>query len=60
MRATDRDGRRVKLDVDGERGDVIERRVRDEQRREARGADGVECNKRRCRDDLPPPAPAAK
>lgn len=30
VRAIDRDGRRVKLDVDGRSGEVIERRYRDE------------------------------
>jgi hypothetical protein len=58
VRATDRDGRRVKLDVDAARGEVIERRFRDGDRRGER-ADGAECSKRRCRDDLPA-APASR
>lgn len=59
-RATDRSGARVKLDINPRTGEVIEQRQ--DGRRHARGDDearggkdgsSAECNKRRCRDDLP-------
>ncbi len=65
VKATDRDGRRVKLYVNPQTGDVLDRRQRDAKResygsRAAQGGQqpGVECNKRRCRDDLPQAAGA--
>lgn len=74
VRATDRNGARIKLHLDAQSGAVLDRRFRDGHEDEARedsrrrSRDGVDCNKRRCRDDLPPvttpatgqpPAPAA-
>ena len=59
-RATDRSGARVKLDINPRTGEVIEQRQ--DGRRHARGDDetrggkdgsSADCNKRRCRDDLP-------
>jgi len=95
VRATARDGRRVRLEVDARSGEVVDRvfrgdrlheaygkgagqfrEYRDRRYEEAEGRDGrgredhesgegrtwlqngVECNKRRCRDDLPA-APAS-
>lgn len=56
VRATDRDGKRVKLRLNPWTGDVEQARSRHGEN--ARGvADvgrrGVECSERRCRDDLP-------
>jgi len=75
-RATDRNGARVTLHINPQTGEVTERgehRKRDREdasdkvrQREgsASAANSVDCNKRRCRDDMPPrPAvaqPAAK
>lgn len=68
VRATDRQGARVKLYLHPHSGELIdqrqERRWRDDDdSRPAAGATG-ECNKRRCRDDLPAaattPAPAPR
>jgi hypothetical protein len=60
VRATDRDGRRVKLRLNPWTGEVEQGQVQRKRhdRRDARGlADagrgGVECSERRCRDDLP-------
>jgi hypothetical protein len=60
-RATDRSGARVKLDINPRTGEVIEQRQdgrrHDRGDDEARGGKGgsssADCNKRRCRDDLP-------
>lgn len=66
VRATDRNGARIKLHLDAQSGAVLDRRFRDGHEDEARedsrrrSRDGVDCSKRRCRDDLPPPtSPAA-
>ena len=61
-RATDRQGDRVKLYVNPQTGEITTQRG--ENRRQSMGADGsrpsADCNKRRCRDDLPAqPAGAA-
>lgn len=61
-RATDRSGERVKLYLDAQSGEVIERRARDRYRDERgpmRSRDGVDCSERRCRDDLPAAAKPA-
>ncbi|EXI67574.1 MAG: hypothetical protein AW08_01835 [Candidatus Accumulibacter adjunctus] len=66
-RATDRDGARVKLDIQPMTGHITPRASRSDRREGARsqeravdGARAQECTKRRCRDDLPTPpvAPA--
>ncbi|HEX5804460.1 MAG TPA: PepSY domain-containing protein [Azospira sp.] len=60
VRATDRNGARIKLHLDAQSGAVLDRRFRDGHEDEARedsrrrSRDGVDCSKRRCRDDLPP------
>lgn len=69
-RATSRRGERVKLYVNPQSGEIRERRKResrhdkDAARGDAYGQYAVDCNERRCRDDLPqktsPTAPAAK
>lgn len=65
VRATDRQGARVKLYLHPHSGELLdqrqERRWRDDSGPRSRDASG-DCNKRRCRDDLPtvatpPPAP---
>jgi hypothetical protein len=59
VRATDRDGRRVKLRLDPWTGEVEQARSQRKRHGEdARGfaeagRRGVECSERRCRDDLP-------
>ena len=67
-RATDRNGARVKLHVNPQTGEVTERnehRKRDREgasgeSRQREGSASVECNKRRCRDDMPQSPAAAK
>lgn len=70
-RATDRNGERVKLYINPQTGEVSERGARSEHRkrdregatsdgRQASAANSAECNKRRCRDDMPQSPPAAK
>lgn len=69
VRATDRNGERIKLYVNPQTGDITDQRVNgkhagaDDNRRQ-RGSSFADCNERRCRDDLPskttPPASAAK
>ena len=62
VKATDRNGERVKLHVNPQTGEVLDSRLRDAKAGRARQdgqRPGVECSKRRCRDDLPPPAGAA-
>lgn len=58
VRATDRQGARVRLDVHPQTGAILERGARrpaiDSTERRQRPA--TECNERRCRDDLPPKA----
>lgn len=77
-RATDRNGARVKLHINPQTGEVVDRAERSEHRKRDRdGASGegrqragaasatgsaagsVECNKRRCRDDMLQSTPAA-
>jgi len=57
VRATDRQGARVRLDVHPQTGAILERGAR----RQAQDGTGrqrpsAECNERRCRDDMPPKA----
>ena len=67
-RATDRNGARVKLSINPQTGDITERsehRKRDREgasgeNRQREGSASVECNKRRCRDDMPQSPAAAK
>ena len=67
-RATDRNGARVKLTINPQTGDITERsehRKRDREgasgeNRQREGSASVECNKRRCRDDMPQSPAAAK
>lgn len=65
-RAIDRNGERVKLYVNPQTGELLDRRSG---KRAKDGSDkqrpyAADCNERRCRDDLPPktatPAPAVK
>lgn len=60
VRASDRNGERVKLYVDPQTGDIIDKRAKNQRRdaRDQRGDDdgarnSADCTKRRCRDDLP-------
>lgn len=59
VKATNRDGQRVKLYVHPQTGAVLDTRTRKDKRGGPRwggagvGKPGVECNERRCRDDLP-------
>lgn len=63
VRATDRQGDRIKLYVNPQTGEIMKQRG--ENRRYGMGAEGArpsaDCNKRRCRDDLPlqPAMPAS-
>jgi hypothetical protein len=50
VRATDRAGERVKLYLHPQTGEVVERPQRGSGREQTSSSD---CNKRRCRDDLP-------
>jgi hypothetical protein len=58
-RATDRDGERIKLYVNPQTGEIVDqrrygshaKRYSESQQRYSSGA--TECNKRRCRDDIP-------
>lgn len=65
-RATDTNGQRVKLYINPRTGEVTDRRERGDRRensyRGEGGKDGQpagECNRRRCRDDLPAPVVGA-
>lgn len=65
-RATDTNGQRVKLYINPHTGEVTDRRERGDRHensyRGEGGKDGQpagECNRRRCRDDLPAPAVGA-
>ncbi len=70
VRATDRNGARIKLYVNPQTGEVMDQRGAGKreraagERRAGNAAAGPNCNERRCRDDLPPQAapatPAAK
>jgi hypothetical protein len=72
VKATDRNGERIRLHVNPQTGEIVDQR-QDGRRRDAYAGSGApngqrpaaECSKRRCRDDLPQsgtaaPAPAAK
>ena len=69
-RATDRNGARVKLHVNPQTGEITDRGDRGEHRQRNRdgtagesrasATNSVECNKRRCRDDLPQSPATAK
>ncbi|HQY27680.1 MAG TPA: PepSY domain-containing protein [Burkholderiaceae bacterium] len=64
VRATDRKGLRAKLYVDPRSGEIVarrgDRRGRDDEGRPAPGrGSAAECNRRRCRDDLPQALPGA-
>ena len=71
-RATDRNGARVKLHVNPQTGEVTERNEHRKRDREGATGDGrqregnasaansAECNKRRCRDDMPQSPAATK
>jgi hypothetical protein len=58
VRATDRQGARVRLDVHPQTGAILERGARKPaiDSTERRPRTSAECNERRCRDDLPPKA----
>ena len=58
VRATDRQGARVRLDVHPQTGAILERGARKPamDSTERRQRTSAECNERRCRDDLPPKA----
>jgi len=58
VRATDKQGARVRLHVHPQTGEILQR---GSHRQATDGAErrprpGVECNERRCRDDMPPKA----
>lgn len=70
-RATDGSGMRVKVYVNPQTGEIVNRQERRERDGDEASSDGrqrgensADCNKRRCRDDLPSsaaaPAPAAR
>jgi hypothetical protein len=58
VRATDRQGARVRLDVHPQTGAILERGARQSamDNNERRQRASTECNERRCRDDMPPKA----
>ena len=58
VRATDRQGARVRLDVHPQTGAILERGARQSamDNNERRQRTSTECNERRCRDDMPPKA----
>lgn len=62
-RATDRNGERIKLHLNPQTGEIVGQRARKHGRgdRDDRndGRDSADCNKRRCRDDLPQKAVGA-
>lgn len=55
VKATSREGQRVKLYVHPQTGEILDLRRRDAKQDKPAGwgQRGSECNKRRCRDDLP-------
>jgi hypothetical protein len=59
VKATDRNGERIKLYLNPQTGEVVDQRRREARRDRSDSANGqrnsAECNKRRCRDDLPQP-----
>lgn len=65
VKATDRSGQRMKLHLHPKTGEIVEQRQRDARGHSVdsrRGAndrgDSADCNRRRCRDDVPPVAGA--
>lgn len=58
VRATDRQGVRVRLDVHPQTGAIVERGARRQAQdgTDSRQRPSAECNERRCRDDMPPKA----
>lgn len=57
VRATNRQGARVKLRVNPQTGDITDRStstLRSRNAKDARQRNNADCNERRCRDDLPP------
>lgn len=58
VRATDRQGARVRLDVHPQTGAILDRgaRNRASDGNERRASPSANCNERRCRDDMPPKA----
>lgn len=62
-RATDRNGERIKLHLNPQTGEIIDQRARKHDRGDKDdrddGRDSANCNKRRCRDDLPQKAVGA-
>ncbi|MDA8257537.1 MAG: PepSY domain-containing protein [Betaproteobacteria bacterium] len=58
-RATDRQGQRIKLHINPQTGEIIDRGAHAKQAKGAQPASGdnrrnsADCNERRCRDDLP-------
>ncbi len=69
-RATDRQGERIKLYINPQTGEIIDRGSHGKRAKNSSGdsrRNSADCNERRCRDDLPqkpgpivPTAPAAK
>lgn len=59
VKATDRNGERIKLYLNPQTGEVIDQRRSETRRDRSDAANGqrnsADCNKRRCRDDLPQP-----
>ena len=62
VKATDQTGRRIKLYVSPQTGEILSQRQRDNRRNQDSGTDAkanqrnsADCNQRRCRDDLPQP-----
>ena len=62
VKATDQTGRRIKLYVSPQTGEILDQRQRDNKRSQYDGGDknanqrnSADCNERRCRDDLPQP-----
>ncbi|MFH1493532.1 MAG: PepSY domain-containing protein [Pseudomonadota bacterium] len=59
VKATDRNGARIKLYLNPQTGEVIDPQRREARRDRSDFANGqrnsADCNKRRCRDDLPQP-----
>ena len=53
-RATDRSGVRVKIYINPQTGEVTGTGQRQESRKHDSASSLADCNKRRCRDDLPP------
>ena len=58
VRATDRQGARVRLDVHPQTGAILERGARRQAQdgTDSRQRPSANCNERRCRDDMPPKA----